>query len=159
MSNLWSDAALWIAVVTAILGIGSYLFQKYWEARSANRAILAEIFRLLAVVKDHRNFWEHEVKKKTTQQHPLIPFSHVVYTAQVANVGVIHRDLVAQVVQFYGYVDYLNSFQALREQYSKAGLNDTFDTMYLRALGRIVHDFESVFLDAIRRENIIQGRE
>lgn len=155
MTNLLSDAAIWAAVLTAILGLGSYFIQKAAEARSTNRAILAEINRLLAVVKEHRAFWEREVKSKTTAHHPLIPFSHVVFSGQVANVGVIHRKLVAEVVQFYGYVDYLNSFQVLREKYDKEGHTDEFNEMYLRGMKRLLDDFEKVFESAIKEERIL----
>jgi hypothetical protein len=155
MSNLLSDAATWIAVLTAILGLGSYFVQKAAEARSTNRAILAEINRLLTVVKEHHAFWERMVKSKTTSHHPLIPFSHVVYSGQVANVGVIHRKLVAEVVEFYGYVDYLNSLQALRGNYDAAGHEEEFNCMYLNSLERLLHDFEKVFENAVKEEGIL----
>jgi hypothetical protein len=157
MTNLLSDAAIWAAVLAAILGLASYFIQKAAEARSTNRAILAEINRLLQVVKEHRAFWEHTVKLKTTANHPLIPFSHVVYSGQVANVGVIHRKLVAKVVVFYGYVDYLNSLQALYERYDKAGHIDVFNEMYLRGLKKLLDDFEKVFESAVKEEGILSA--
>jgi hypothetical protein len=141
----------------AILGLGSHFVQKAAEARSTNRAILAEINRLLTVVKEHRAFWEREVEAGTADHHPLIPFSHVVFSGQVANVGVIHRKLVAEVVEFYGYVDYLNSFQALRKDYIGAGHADEFNRMYLRGLKRLLDDFEKVFASAVQEERALSA--
>ncbi len=60
------------------------------------------------------------------------------------NVGVIKRGLVAKVVRFYGYVDYINSFQALRKQYEDAGHADEFNTMYLRTLETLVDTFSDL---------------
>jgi hypothetical protein len=157
MSRLLSDAAIWVAILTAILGLGSYFVHKAAEARSTNRAILAEVNRLLAVVKEHRAFWEREVDAGTTDHHPLIPFSHVVFNGQVANVGVIRRKLVAEVVEFYGYVDYLNSFQALRKDYIAAGHTGEFNKMYLRSMKRLLDDFEKVFASAVKQERILSA--
>lgn len=157
MCNLFSDAATWIAILTALLGLITYFVQKAAEAQSTNRAILAEINRLLAVVKEHRDFWQREVEAGTTDRHPLIPFSHSVYSGQVANVGVIHRKLVAEVVEFYGYVDYLNSFQSLRKDYIAAGHTDEFNQMYLRGLKRLLDDFEKVFASAVKEEGILSA--
>jgi hypothetical protein len=141
MHQLLTDSAIW----AALLGLASYFVRKLWEDSSINKAIGAEIERLQTVIKRHRDFWQARVHDKTTGHHPLIPFSHVVYDKQVKNVGVINRRLVAQVVRFYGYVDYLNSFQALRGEYEAAGHTDKFNEMYIASLTALVDDFANVF--------------
>lgn len=141
MHQLLADSAIW----AALLGLASYFVRKLWEDSSINKAIGAEIERLQTVIKRHRDFWRHCVHDNTTSHHPLIPFSHVVYDKQVKNVGVINRRLVAQVVRFYGYVDYLNSFQALRGKYEAAGHTDEFNEMYIATLTALVDDFANVF--------------
>lgn len=157
MSNLLSDAAIWVAVLTATLGLGSYFVQKAAEARSTNRAILAEINRLLIVVKKHRDRWDEWVKDGKELNHPLIPFSHMVFSAQVANVGVIRHSLVAEVVKFYGYVDYLNSFQALHKTYVEGGNAAEFNRIYLASLQQLLDDFAKLFANAVKKEQILSA--
>ena len=137
MHQMLTDSAIWVA----LLGFVFYFIRKLWENSSVNKAILAEAERLLSVAKQHKEFWQKRVTDNTTSHHPLIPFSHVVYDKQVKNVGVIKRGLVAKVVRFYGYVDYINSFQALRKQYEDEGHADEFNTMYIRTLETLVDTF------------------
>jgi len=54
---------------------------------------------------------------------------------------VIQRRLVEQVVRFYGYVDYINTFQGLREKYKSAKQIKVFNKMYLSMLERLARDF------------------
>ena len=140
MHQMLTDSAIWVA----ILGFVFYFIRKLWENSSVNKAILAEAKRLLSVAREHKKFWQERVADKTTSHHPLIPFSHVVYDKQVKNVGVIKRGLVAEVVRFYGYVDYINSFQALRKQYEDAGHTNEFNKMYLRTLETLVETFSNL---------------
>jgi len=140
MHQMLTDSAIWVA----ILGFVFYFIRKLWENSSVNKAILAEAKRLLSVAREHKKFWQERVADNTTGHHPLIPFSHVVYDKQVKNVGVIKRGLVAEVVRFYGYVDYINSFQALRKQYEDAGHTGEFNKMYLRTLETLVETFSNL---------------
>jgi hypothetical protein len=137
-SEIW---ALLTAIWTALLGLATYFIRKLQENSSVNKAILAEVQRLQTVIKEHKDFWARCVKDNTASLHPLIPFTHVVYDAQVKNVGVIQRRLVEQVVRFYGYVDYINTFQGLREKYKSAKQIKVFNKMYLSMLERLARDF------------------
>ena len=140
MHELLTDSAIWVA----LLGFGFYFVQKFWENGSVNRAILAETGRLWDVIKQHEEFWQHCVANNTTSHHQLIPFTHAVYDKQVENVGVIKRVRVAEVVRFYGYVDYINDFQGLRKKYEKAGHAKEFNDMYLRLLALVVKQFANL---------------
>jgi hypothetical protein len=140
-----TDTAIWATLLSAIwaafLGLATYFIRKLQENSSVNKAIQAEVHRLKTVIKEHKDFWERCVKDSTANLHPLIPFTHVVYDEQVKNVGVIQRRLVEQVVRFYGYVDYINSFQELRGQYKTVKQIKMFNKMYLSTLERLVRDF------------------
>lgn len=132
-----TDTAFWVAVLGGILGFISYEARKRAADNSVNRAVEAEILRLREVVERHLKFWKECSEKGTTSHHPLIPLSHPIFDKQVENLGVVRRARVAAVVRFYGYLDYVNQFQATREFYIKNGRSDEFDTMYIRVLGRI----------------------
>lgn len=138
MRPMLTDSAIWVA----LLGFAFYVVRKLWENSSVNKAILAEAGRLLAIVEDHKDFWERRVADGTTDHHPFIPLSHVVYDTQVKNVGVIARGHVELVVRFYGYVEFINSLQALRKKYEKQGNSDEFFDMYIRALGTLLRRFD-----------------
>jgi hypothetical protein len=153
MRRLLTDPGMW-TLIAAIIALSPFFGRKLLEKQSTNRAVLAEIKRLLTVVAEHRDFWQKCVENRTTDHHALIPFSHVVYDKQVKNVGAIKGRLVAQVVQFYGYVDYLNNFQALRKDYDAAGHSDEFNKMYTSALTRFLTDFDHAFRDAFKQMRI-----
>lgn len=140
-----TDATFLAAVATGLFSLGLYAVKKWGRDRTVNKAILAEVQRLIEVIERHRNFWDECVTKKTTDHHPLIPFAHVVYDKQIANVGVVFGNKVAAVVRFFGYVDYLNRFQGLREFYDHAGNTDEFNTMYIGVLDRLLKMFRCTF--------------
>ncbi len=140
MHDLLTDSAIWVA----LLGFAFYFVRKFWENGSVNRAILAETGRLWDVIKQHMEFWQNRVADNTASHHQLIPFTHAVYDKQVENVGVIRRGLVAEVVRFYGYVDYINEFQGLRKKYEAAGHAKEFNEMYLGLLGSVVKQFANL---------------
>lgn len=133
------------ALVTGFVGLILYAWKEWAQYRSVNKAILAEAQRLMEVIERHRDFWDERVKDKTTGHHPLIPLAHVVYDNQIANVGVVRGNKVAAVVRFYGYVDYLNQFQALRDVYDRSGNTDEFNRMYIGLLDRMLKSFRCTF--------------
>ena len=83
--------------------------------------------------------------------NPLIPFSHVVYTKQVANVGALKGSLVVRAVQFYGYLDFLNALQASRPQYIAAGKSPDFDQVYDGALKELLDTFGQAFANEFQK--------
>lgn len=133
------------AVFTGFVALALYFLRDWARARSVNKAILAEIQRLLEVIERHREFWDESAKAKKTGDHPLIPFAHVVYDKQVGNVGLVRATKVSAVVRFYGYVDYVNRFQALRDFYDKAGNTEEFNIRYIGLLDRMLKMFRCTF--------------
>lgn len=142
MYHVITDTAFWVAVLGGVFGFISYEARKRAANTSVNRAVEAEVLRLKEVVERHLKFWTECADKHATLHHPLIPFSHPVFDKQVENVGVVKRERVAEVVRFYGYVDYINQFQATREIYIKDHRSDEFDQMYIRVLRRMAESFK-----------------
>jgi len=140
----WSNPVVIAACITLIGAVVVSWFQKRFEKESINKAVLAEVRRLLEVMKIHKRYWDGWVERRE-MYHPLIPFSHSVYTKQVQNVGVLKRDLVADVVQFYGYVDFLNALQKSRKCYVSAGKSDDFNSIYGSSLENSIGRYESTF--------------
>jgi hypothetical protein len=152
MSTLLANAAICAAFVTAFLGLVSYFVRCFREAKSTEKAILAEIYRLRHVVKRHIEIWK---TPNTAAAHPpLIPFSHAVYDEEVKNVGRIRRKLVAHVVQFYGEIGFLNELQEHYGEYEAAGRSKEFEQIYLDSLKNLLHDSRKPFRREIAHANI-----
>lgn len=138
------DPAIVAAIVAFLSTAAMFFWRKRLEQRSINRAILAEIRRILTVVRQHRDWWAKRVELGNTD-YPLIPFSHVVYSQQVPNIGALTNRVVAKAVTFYGYVGFINSLQAARPQYNEKEKKAEFDKMYLGTLTTFLKDYEHAF--------------
>lgn len=136
-----AEATFGAAFITGIFALMLYVLRNYWQDHTVNSAIFAEKQRLRGVIESHKTFWDKCVADHTTHHHPLIPFEHIVYDKHVAHVGVVHRGKVSEIVRFYGYVNYLNQFQKLRDFYDRAGNADEFNAMYLGVLDKILRTF------------------
>src|SRR6266852_7145838 len=90
-----------IPLITIAGGFLTYFIQRRSEDRSVNKAILAEVNRLITAVRRHYDWWGSMTARRSD---PLVPFSYAVYKQHVKNVGVLQSDLVGAVVQFYGYL-------------------------------------------------------
>ena len=137
------DPAIWAAVIAFVSAAFLFFWRKSSERRSINRAILAEIRRLLAAVERHRTCWLKKIADGDTN-YPLVPFSHAVYSKQVANVGALKSRRVAKVVTFYGYLDFINSLQQTRPLYG-AQKTDEFNREYLEVVTNLLNDYKKVF--------------
>lgn len=140
------DPAIVAAVIAFVSAAATFFWQKRSERRSINRGILAEIRRILKVVRSHRDWWATRVETEDTD-HPLIPFSQAVYSKQVANIGALSNRLVVRVVTFYGYLEFINSLQAARPEYVAAAKAGEFNKMYLGVLTTFLADYEHAFDD------------
>jgi acid phosphatase len=145
------DPAIVAAVIAFLSAAGLFFWQKWLERRSINRAILAEIRRILIVVRTHRDWWETRVHDEDTD-HPLIPFSHDVYSKQVTNIGALTNRLVGRAVTFYGYLGFINSLQKARPKYIAKGKGAEFDKMYLGVLTTFLGDYEHAFDQDFERD-------
>lgn len=137
MRQLVTDTALWVAVLGFVFSLVDFVVRRRSADRSVNKAIFAEMHRVREAVGRHHDFWEKCMKSGTTSHHPLIPFAHLVYDSQIKDVGVVDRRRVEEVVRFFGFVDYINRFQALRPIYAGAGIEGEFNAMYLELLKRL----------------------
>ena len=135
-------------IIAFIAAVGVFIGGKILDARSVNHAVLAEMKRLIDVVEAHQKWWAGRMAAKDTN-YPLIPFSHAVYAKQVENIGVLNRSVVVRCVQFYGYLDFLNSLQESRHKFIAAGKSAEFDTMYADSLDSFTrthcHAFQKEF--------------
>lgn len=137
-------AAALIALASAV-----FIFRRNLtiEKKATNKAILAEIHRLIKVVVPNHLRWNG----RHDPNYPLIPFSMRVYDEHLKDIGSLDDDIVAPVVEFYGYLGYVNSLQPLREQYKKHGNEDEFAKQYDESLTRLLQDFQSRFDKAFQR--------
>lgn len=122
---------LWVAVVAGVFSLAALAIRQLLEVHSLNRAIMAEVHRLLNVLRSHRKWWSDCMRDKNTDL-PLIAFTTPVFDAQVKNIGRLNDSIVVHVAQFYGYVKFINSLQAARPGYG-AKLA-AFDQQYLDVL-------------------------
>ncbi len=66
--------------------------------------------------------------------HPLIGFSTKLFDENMANLGVLRKDLIEKFVFFYGQIDFLNSFQSTKQIYASQNKIDVFNCMYKESL-------------------------
>lgn len=145
-----------IALVGSILAVAGTVFlfwrDKLLEKKSINKAILAEVQRLLQVIREH-----YDWPGRRDQRYPLIVFSTPVYHEHLKNIGHLDDDIVVLVVKFYGYLGYINVLQTLRPQYpSAADKTPEFDKQYEQSLARLLQDYEGKFDQAFDRYNCKQ---
>jgi hypothetical protein len=148
----WLDPAILAALIAGLSAFILYIVRKVSEKRAINRAVLAEIKRLVSLLENHKTWWLRLIADKDTN-YPLIPFSYVVYKKQIKNIGELSPSLVAKTVQFYGYVDFLNALQASRDRYGPAKSAE-FDQVYLKALLHCTGAFGKAFDDDFRKMQI-----
>jgi len=132
------------AIITFLGGCILYVAGKVIEKNNINKAILAEIKRLLKAVTAHEKWWAARIEAKDTN-YPLVPFKIDVYAAQINSIGMLKRDLIVHVVEFYGYLQFINSIQGFRDQYVKEGKSDQYNDFYHKLLKNIIRDFSTVF--------------
>ena len=137
----WLNSTIVISLLGALGGVVSFFIRGYLQGQGTNKAVLAEIHRLLDVIRSHKK-WYEGVPAAERPNFPLIGFTYVVYTEQVANVGILNQNLVARVVQFYGYLDFLNALQRARADHKRPA---DFDTLYLHSLESCDARFHDAF--------------
>jgi hypothetical protein len=146
--SIWSYVfRVVIPLVTIAGGFFTYFVRKYLEERSVNRAVLAEVNRLITAVRRHYDWWTPLTSRHL---HPLVRFSYAVYEQHVKNVGVLKKDLVGAVVQFYGYLQFINDLQAKRRRFEN-GAN--FEAVYTSSLKNFLELFEHRFDDEFKRQS------
>lgn len=138
--SIWSYVLRVVVPLLAIAGgIFTYFVRKYSEEKSVNKALLAEINRLITAVRRHHDWWASLTSRES---HPLIPFSYAVYKQHVKNVGVLKKELVGAVVQFYGYLQFVNDLQSRRKRFEN---HAHFDAIYTNSLKNFLDLFEHRF--------------
>jgi hypothetical protein len=146
-------------VLAAILAFGSavgvFFIGKHLEHRSVNKAILAEIDRLIEVIARHEIWWENCLAHGTCADRPLIPFSTDIYDKLASNIGMIDGAHVAQVARFFGYVKFLNSYQRQQRTYvTHPPALTRFAWGYLGSVRTCLRDYDGAFDAAFMRYDI-----
>jgi hypothetical protein len=135
------------AIVAAVSGLLLFYLSKRAERQAVNKAILAEIQRLLFVLDRHCGYWNTWAAKRETKKHPLIRFSCDIYAKHVDKMGLLDQKYVGLIVKFYGDLDFLNSLQATqaRDWELHEGSPDSFDEKYTTTLERVIATYRGKF--------------
>ena len=144
------NSAIWVALIALIPVFAG----KWLEKHSTNKAVMAEISRLLKVVELHRDFWQKCVADNSTDRRVLIPFTYRIYTNQIGNMGIIRSRIVAEVVEFYGDIDFVNAYQAMKDHALETGYLEEFNAAYIGFLSNILEQFAPAFGKEFKRLNI-----
>jgi hypothetical protein len=126
------------------VGVLVYWVQKARESRTTTVAILSEIRTLLEIDISHLKWFRGRVLAHDLQ-HELIPLPTPVYDAQIANIGVLNRTPVPDVVAFYSYLKFLNALQRARVIYIAANRDYVFLKVYHSSLTNLVERFGTAF--------------
>ncbi len=134
-ATLITTAGTIIAVsITAAGAAWRFYYERNTERRRINIALLAEIHRLLHdVIPRHWGWWESR-RPPDDEKLPLIPFTTPIYDVHAKNIGYLNEDIVANAASFYGYIKFLNSLQASKDEYEKLGDLSGFSNTYESAL-------------------------
>jgi rRNA processing protein Gar1 len=142
------------AIVAAVIGFILSLIRdervRTTQVRSINTAILAEVQRLVEVVKRHKEEFWGKLSGPDKQIHPLIPFTYPIYKEQSKNIGQLTADVSGKVAKLYGYIQFLNSLQKTRESYLRATQFPEFDKLYTTSLNNFLDEFGTQFDDDFR---------
>jgi hypothetical protein len=139
--------AIWVAIIGALVSVGTLFYNQRSQRDALNMAILAEIQRLLAVLESHRDWWKNAKDRNV----PLIPLSTPVFDEHEQDIGLMDAHAIARVVNFYGDIKFINALQNKRSDYIDKTKSDEFDQQYLRTLSGAVDRhkgrFDKVFGD------------
>ena len=143
-----------ITAVISLLGVLTGVILFYWgkkiERQSVNKAILAEIRRLIIVVGSHRDWW-NDPKNTVNRDVPLIPFSTPIYDEQAKNIGLLDGSVVERVAEFYGYLQLINSLQKSRADYATIKKLNQFEEMYPKVLETFCQTYATAFDEAFQK--------
>lgn len=136
-------------LVSALAGVFLFYRGKSIERQMVNKAILAEIKRLLAILPNHRD-WLKECKISGNLDLPLIPFTTPIYDEHAKNIGMLDNEFVAKAASFYGYLQFLNALQKSRSDYLAVKKLQEFYDMYLRSLNTACDTYQKAFDGAFK---------
>jgi len=146
MASIWSFLGTNAALVTALVGLATFIgavAQYFLNARAERESIqigfLAEIERLQVVIERHLSHFDN------FKDDPLIRFSTDFYDKQIENVGKVSKDLVPDIIRFYGWVEFLNEVQAARKAYVDQNKLAAFNIFYQKQLQTFCTTFDKPF--------------
>ena len=152
MAGIWHFLGANKDLITALVGLATFItavLQYFLNARAERESIqigfLAEVERLQVVISRHLAHFAN------FKDDPLIPFSTDFYDKQIENVGEISKNLVPDIIRFYGWVGFLNQVQAARKDYIAQGKLPEFDVFYVKQLQSFCAQFEQPFKAHFRR--------
>jgi hypothetical protein len=135
--------AVVIALAGSIAAMFRFLYIKYREHQSINRAMLSEISRLLMVIDRHAKWWKESMNAKETDL-PFIDFSTDIYTMLLEKWNEVDSSYVASATKFYGYIQFLNRLHKARKNYPPKKRH-LFNETYLNSLQAILRDYGTSF--------------
>jgi hypothetical protein len=140
-------AAVIAALLTGVVTLSSLWFQRRQEKLTVTRAILAEVSRLLAILPKHLSWWDACQAQGDTEV-PLIPFSTDVYDKLSDRLGHLPPNIVGTVVNFYGFIKFINAIQITRTYYTQANRPANFAKFYSAELASVASAFSPLVKDA-----------
>ncbi len=145
---------IWVAIVGGLFSVLVLLAKQWFEVRSVNIAVLAEIERLSQVLISHKVWWTGAMGSGNTEL-PLIPFTTPVFDGQAKSIGQLKHTIVADVVRFYGYIRFVNALQSLRRVYKDLGKEAQFDDQYLHVLEHAISDYKAFSIRSFNRMRLL----
>lgn len=125
----------WAAFFTALAGFFVWLIRaEYIRARqrkSTTRAILSEISRLIGIIIGHIDWWEKRMEENKKINLPLIEFSTEIFDDLKKDIPYLDLDLIQDVVEFYGYLKFINSYQKTKKEHLELRTLEQFNESYL----------------------------
>jgi hypothetical protein len=143
MDKFVSSAA--VAVIAAALaflfGIVKSVRESREEKTNITRALLIEI-RLLNVAFDKRYNWWIDPGQVDPGKWlpPLVPFATSTFPHLASKIGLLDPKVAQHIVEFHGYVQFINEFQKSQEAHVGKGKSQEFFGRYKGILEEQVRD-------------------
>lgn len=106
--------------------------QRRREKNNITRALLTEVHAMNVVVGLRFDFWKSV--KCETRLPPLVLVATDVYDHHVDKIGILDKDVTQDIVEFYGYIRFINEFQKTKDEYENSGLRQEFYARYCKTL-------------------------
>lgn len=130
-----ANGASWAAATGLFLWLVRTVYNSYRSRNTVTRAILTEI-KMVNRAMEKRLAWFRDPKRVDPKKSvpPLMPFSVTVLSHLVKEIGRLESDLAGIIVDWNGYVQFINDYQRSRKEHARRGEDDKFRSVYPQIL-------------------------
>jgi len=127
-------SAIAAAAIAFFFRIVNSVLDRRRERRNITRALLTEIRRINDVITSHEQWWKNRGSQAPLP--PLVPIATNTYNNLAKQIALVDERAAPAIVEFYGYVYFINELQKKKRDYEKKNVPHEFYALYAEALHR-----------------------